>query len=69
QNIPGPTKAFEAPGVNDLWIAEFSPGPFRASRVIDGKACKIGEGKDGGWILRLKLQPQERWERFDRVTV
>lgn len=28
QNIPGPTKAFEAPGVNDLWIADFSPGPF-----------------------------------------
>lgn len=30
QNIPGPTKAFEAPGVNDLWIADFSPGPFLA---------------------------------------
>ena len=28
QNIPGPTKAFEAPGVNDLWIVDFSPGPF-----------------------------------------
>ncbi len=30
QNIPGPTKVFEAPGVNDLWIADFSPGPFLA---------------------------------------
>jgi transposase InsO family protein len=30
QNIPGPTKAFEAPGVNDLWVADFSPGPFLA---------------------------------------
>ena len=30
QNIPGPTKAFEAPGVNDLWMADFSPGPFLA---------------------------------------
>jgi putative transposase len=28
QNIPGPTKTFEAPGVNDLWIVDFSPGPF-----------------------------------------
>jgi putative transposase len=30
QNIPGPTKAFEAPGVNDLWTVDFSPGPFLA---------------------------------------
>ena len=30
QNIPGPTKAFEAPGPNDLWVADFSPGPFLA---------------------------------------
>jgi transposase InsO family protein len=30
QNIPGPTKVFEAPGVNDLWIVDFSPGPFLA---------------------------------------
>jgi transposase InsO family protein len=30
QTIPGPTKTFEAPGVNDLWIADFSPGPFLA---------------------------------------
>jgi transposase InsO family protein len=30
QNIPGPTKTFEAPGVNDLWIVDFSPGPFLA---------------------------------------
>src|SRR5262245_49326364 len=28
QNIPGPTKAFEAPEVNDLWVVDFSPGPF-----------------------------------------
>jgi transposase len=34
QNIPGPTKAFEAPGVNDLWIADFSPGPFLALRGL-----------------------------------
>jgi transposase InsO family protein len=30
QSIPGPTKSFEAPGVNDLWIVDFSPGPFLA---------------------------------------
>ena len=30
QNIPGPTKVFEAPGANDLWIVDFSPGPFLA---------------------------------------
>jgi transposase InsO family protein len=30
QNLPGPTKTFEAPGVNDLWIVDFSPGPFLA---------------------------------------
>ncbi len=30
QNIPGPTKTFEAPGVNDLWMVDFSPGPFLA---------------------------------------
>jgi len=30
QNIPGPTKTFEAPGVNDLWVVDFSPGPFLA---------------------------------------
>lgn len=28
QSISGPTKAFEAPWVNELWMADFSPGPF-----------------------------------------
>ena len=28
QAISGPTKAFEAPWVNDLWMTDFSPGPF-----------------------------------------
>lgn len=28
QSLSGPTKAFEAPLVNDLWMADFSPGPF-----------------------------------------
>jgi transposase InsO family protein len=28
QAISGPTKAFEAPLVNELWMADFSPGPF-----------------------------------------
>jgi len=28
QAISGPTKAFEAPWVNELWMADFSPGPF-----------------------------------------
>lgn len=28
QSVTGPTKAFEAPAVNDLWMADFSPGPF-----------------------------------------
>jgi transposase InsO family protein len=31
----GPTKAFEAPAVNDLWMVDFSPGP---TLVVDGKA-------------------------------
>jgi hypothetical protein len=30
----GPTKAFEAPFVNDLWMTDFSPGP---KLNIDGK--------------------------------
>jgi transposase len=28
QPLGGPTKAFEAPCVNDLWMVDFSPGPF-----------------------------------------
>jgi len=28
QPLPGPTKCFEAPAVNDLWMVDFSPGPF-----------------------------------------
>lgn len=36
QNIPGLTKTFEAPGVNDLWIVDFSPGPFLAAAPQDG---------------------------------
>jgi transposase InsO family protein len=31
----GPTKAFEAPAVNDLWMVDFSPGPTLA---VEGKA-------------------------------
>ena len=31
----GPTKAFEAPHVNDLWMVDFSPGP---TLWVDGKA-------------------------------
>lgn len=27
-HISGPTKAFEAPWVNELWMVDFSPGPF-----------------------------------------
>jgi putative transposase len=28
QALSGPAKAFEAPWVNELWMADFSPGPF-----------------------------------------
>lgn len=28
QPLAGPTKCFEAPAVNDLWMSDFSPGPF-----------------------------------------
>jgi putative transposase len=28
QGLSGPTKAFEAPLVNELWMVDFSPGPF-----------------------------------------
>ena len=43
QNIPGPTKVFEAPGVNDLWIADFSPGPFLAlhPKTVGTHLCLI----------------------------
>ena len=27
QTLSGPTKAFESPAVNELWMADFSPGP------------------------------------------
>ena len=27
QAVSGPTKAFEAPAINELWMADFSPGP------------------------------------------
>lgn len=32
QGASGPTKTFEAPAVNDLWMADFSPGPFLAGK-------------------------------------
>lgn len=43
QNIPGPTKVFEAPGVNDLWIVDFSPGPFLAlhPKTVGTHLCLI----------------------------
>lgn len=28
QNFTGPTKAFETPVANELWMADFSPGPY-----------------------------------------
>ena len=28
QSLSGPTKAFEVPFVNELWMVDFSPGPF-----------------------------------------
>lgn len=28
QSLSGPAKAFELPAVNDLWMVDFSPGPF-----------------------------------------
>lgn len=28
QPLAGPTKCFEAPAVNDLWMVDFSPGPY-----------------------------------------
>jgi len=43
QNIPGPTKTFEAPGVNDLWVVDFSPGPFLAlhPKTVPTHLCLI----------------------------
>jgi len=43
QNVTGPTKAFEAPGVNDLWMVDFSPGPFLAlsPKTIATHLCLI----------------------------
>ena len=40
----GPTKAFEAPFVNDLWMVDFSPGPklrTEDGRVISTQLCII----------------------------
>ncbi len=34
----GPTKAFEAPHVNDLWMVDFSPGP---ARPLVGLTCHL----------------------------
>ena len=40
----GPTKAFEAPFVNDLWMVDFSPGPklrTEDGRVVSTQLCII----------------------------
>jgi putative transposase len=39
----GPTKAFEAPFVNDLWMADFSPGPKLnlEGKVLTSQLCLI----------------------------
>ncbi len=40
----GPTKAFEAPFVNDLWMVDFSPGPklrTEEGRVVSTQLCII----------------------------
>ena len=39
----GPTKAFEAPFVNDLWMADFSPGPKLnlEGRALTSQLCLI----------------------------
>ena len=39
----GPTKAFEAPGVNDLWMVDFSPGPTLSvdSKSVTTQLCVI----------------------------
>ena len=43
QNIPGPTKAFEAPGVNDLWIVDFSPGALPGLASQDGGHSSVSD--------------------------
>ena len=39
----GPTKAFEAPAVNDLWMVDFSPGPTLCvdSKTVTTQLCVI----------------------------
>ena len=39
----GPTKAFEASGVNELWMVDFSPGPVirDAERVLSTQLCVL----------------------------
>ena len=39
----GPTKAFEAPAVNDLWMVDFSPGPTLSvdSKSVTTQLCVI----------------------------
>jgi putative transposase len=45
QPLGGATKAFETPAVNELWMADFSPGPFlrppNASKPIATHLCLI----------------------------
>jgi transposase InsO family protein len=45
QPLGGATKAFETPAVNELWMADFSPGPFlhppNASRALATHLCLI----------------------------
>ena len=45
QPLAGPTKCFEAPAVNDLWMVDFSPGPYLhppdTGRAIPTHLCLI----------------------------
>lgn len=45
QSLSGPTKSFELPAVNDLWMVDFSPGPFLTvagrARALATHLCAI----------------------------
>lgn len=47
QAISGPTKAFEAPWVNELWMSDFSPGPFLTvpgqKKALSTQLCALSD--------------------------
>jgi len=65
QPLGGATKSFEAPFVNDLWMVDFSPGPFLhapgQAKAISTQLCVIIDDHSrlipfGGYFLQADTQ-------------